>query len=658
MTLSFLQAFLDWISQHSVWSGLIIFAIACSESLVLVGLLVPGAVLMFALGTLISTGHLDFWPTVSWAVLGAIAGDGISYWLGYYYQDRLLKLWPLSQHPQLFTKGVHYFQRHGGKSVLFGRFFGPIRPIVPAVAGMYGMPLSRFFLVNILSAITWAPLYLLPGMAFGLSLTVAGEVAGRLVAAILILLVSIIFMLWLSRRIYNSLLPRVDKMLFYLANWSRHHPVAGHIPDALIRPDHPEIRVLSLLALLLFLTSSVFIAVTQLSSETGVLIQVDKLLLVNLPELHNPWFNQLMLSISSWADTKSILLITVLSAIWLIWQRNLLALWHLLAALLLTWLISNGLPLIFPAMEVRLPSGPIMMMTAVFGFIAVVLAREISLAYHLLVYLLATSLIFLTGFAQVYLQLATFSEALGGMTLGGIWLAILGIAYRRHVHQAYVKLPALITLSVGLGLCLIVIAPVFSEKVMTRQHAPAVTMTLTDWQQADWRKQATVRDDIRYQHKYPLNLQWVGNLQTIEQQLQRLGWQTPTSAQSLQFLQWLNPKPDVHALPLLPQVHDGHYDVLRMIRFAGPTPQFIRLWKTNVSIVQTGKDLPLWVGSIGELYQQQVMGLTLFRTSTDSASATMKLQRALTLTSLPLTIEAKPVDINGQIIQLLLVNNR
>ena len=220
MTLSLLQAFLDWISQHTFWSGLIIFTIACSESLALVGLLVPGAVLMFALGTLITTGHLAFWPAVSWAVLGAIAGDGISYWLGYYYQDRLAKLWPLSHHPQLLDKGTRFFERHGGKSVLFGRFFGPIRPIVPAIAGMYSMPLSRFFVINILSAIAWAPLYLLPGMAFGLSLTVAGEVAGRLVAAILLLLVSILILLWLGRRIYSSMLPRIDKLLFYTANWS------------------------------------------------------------------------------------------------------------------------------------------------------------------------------------------------------------------------------------------------------------------------------------------------------------------------------------------------------------------------------------------------------------------------------------------------------
>jgi len=656
MTLSFLQAFLDWITQHSFWSGLIIFAIACSESLALVGLLVPGAVLMFALGTLITTGHLAFWPTVSWAVLGAIAGDGISYWLGYYYQDRLVKLWPLSHHPQLLTKGIDFFQRHGGKSVLFGRFFGPMRPIVPAIAGMYGMPLTRFFLINIASGIAWAPLYLLPGMVFGLSLTVAGEVAGRLVAAILILLTSVLILLWLGKRLYQALLPRIDKMLFSIARWSRHHPVAGQIPDALIRPDHPEIRVLSLLALILFLTSSLFIAFTQLSGETSLLRQVDKLLHTNLTLLHNPWFDRVMLVISSWAGTASILLITALHIAWLLGQRNLLALWHLLAALLLTSLLSYGLPLIFTTVDANLPSGPIMMMTAVFGFIAVVVAREISLGYHLLVYLLFASLIFLAGFARVYLQQDAFSEALGGMMLGSIWVAILGIAYRRHVQQPYVKTPALILMGAALCVFLFIVTPALPQKGLTRQVAQPVTVPLAAWQEKEWLRQATVRRDIRFQRNHPLNLQWAGELDTIRRQLKMLGWHVPVAAQSLQILQWFNPSTETRALPLLSQVHDGHYDVLRMIRFDGPEPRFIRLWQTD-TVIQAGKQIPLWVGTVGRLYRQQLMGLTMLRTATDYVAVTRQLQHELTAAHPPLVIKRHVVEHNTQTIQLLLLNS-
>ncbi|MDH5446178.1 MAG: VTT domain-containing protein [Gammaproteobacteria bacterium] len=619
MSLSFLQAFLDWINQNTIWSGIIIFLIACSESLALVGLIVPGAVLMFAIGTLITTGHLEFWTVFGWAVAGAIAGDGISYWLGYYYQDRLARLWPLSHHPDLLDKGQRFFDKHGGKSVLFGRFFGPLRPIVPAIAGMTAMPLRRFILINVFSGFAWAPLYLLPGMAFGLSLALAGEVAGRLVAAILLLLVSIFIALWLGKLVYKAMLPRIDNILFSITNWSRHHPVAGHIPDALIKPEHPEVRILSLLALMLFLASSLFIATIQFTGEASLMQQLNKLIQTSLAALHNPWFDRLMLGINAWATTPGIILISLFSMAWLFVQHNRLAIWHLLAALLLTGLLAYGLPEIFTAPEIRLPSGPIMMFTAVTGFIVITLAREIPQGYHLLVYLAGAGLVFLTSFARIYLQLDAFTEVLGGVMLGSIWLAIVGIAYRRHVHQPYVKTWPLLFFVIVQVFILGVVTPSFPVPAQKQAMTTPIEMSLSDWQEKSWNQLALIRNDIRFQRNHPLNLQWAGNLKTIQTQLRSMGWEAPVSAQSLSLLQWFNPSPDDRALPLLPQVHDGHYDEIRMVRFGKQVPEYLRLWKTTIMIKNTGDGIPLWLGSVGKLYRQRVMGLTLFRTSTDYA---------------------------------------
>jgi len=73
---------------------------------------------------------------------------------------------------------------------LFGRFVGPVRPVIPAVAGMMQMPAGRFLAVNVASALVWAPAYLLPGIAFGASLELAAEVAGRLAVLVLGILVA------------------------------------------------------------------------------------------------------------------------------------------------------------------------------------------------------------------------------------------------------------------------------------------------------------------------------------------------------------------------------------------------------------------------------------------------------------------------------------
>ncbi len=187
MTLTTLQPLLDWIQNHPGLAGLVVFLVAAAESLAIVGILVPGIVIMLGVGALIGLGVLDFWVTVLWATVGAVAGDGVSYWLGRHFDKQLRSLWPFTKHPELIPRGEQFFHKHGGKSVLFGRFIGPIRPVIPAIAGIMHMNPYHFYFVNILSAIAWAPVVLLPGVVFGSSLHLATEVSVRLVVVILII---------------------------------------------------------------------------------------------------------------------------------------------------------------------------------------------------------------------------------------------------------------------------------------------------------------------------------------------------------------------------------------------------------------------------------------------------------------------------------------
>ena len=86
---------------------------------------------MFAGGVLVGLKALDPWLAAAAAVVGAILGDGASYWLGRHYRARIRAMWPLRQHPGLLARGQAYFERNGGKSVFLGRFLGPVRAIVP-----------------------------------------------------------------------------------------------------------------------------------------------------------------------------------------------------------------------------------------------------------------------------------------------------------------------------------------------------------------------------------------------------------------------------------------------------------------------------------------------------------------------------------------------
>ncbi len=199
-----LQQLLDWIALNPIWAGIAIFLVAMCESLAVIGMLVPGAAMMIGFGTLISTGILEFWPTCGWAVAGAIVGDGLSFMLGHHYQSRISRLWPFNRHPQSLERSIQFFQRYGGMSVVIGRFVGPTRAIIPMIAGMMGMPANRFIIANVISALAWAPLYLLPGMVLGASLGLASEVVIRLV----ILLLLLVMLIWGIKQLLLFLYPR------------------------------------------------------------------------------------------------------------------------------------------------------------------------------------------------------------------------------------------------------------------------------------------------------------------------------------------------------------------------------------------------------------------------------------------------------------------
>ncbi len=186
------QLFSNWIGAHAEWAELLVFLIALVESLAVVGLLVPGVAMMFAAGALIGSDTLGFFPICLAAMAGAVAGDGISFWLGRHYHGPLLASWPLRNHPKLIEQGIHFFHRHGAISVLLGRFFGPIRAVIPLIAGMLDMSVKQFAVVNVVSAVLWAPAYLIPGMLFGGSLQQASEMTQKVV----LVLVAVISVGW------------------------------------------------------------------------------------------------------------------------------------------------------------------------------------------------------------------------------------------------------------------------------------------------------------------------------------------------------------------------------------------------------------------------------------------------------------------------------
>lgn len=120
------------------------------ESLALVGLLVPGVVLITAAASMAGHQMVALPWLIGAAFAGAVLGDGLSYFLGYRHRDTVVTRWPLSLHPEWLGRGARFFERYGIYSVFIGRFVGPVRPIIPLIAGMMHMPARTFLLANVI----------------------------------------------------------------------------------------------------------------------------------------------------------------------------------------------------------------------------------------------------------------------------------------------------------------------------------------------------------------------------------------------------------------------------------------------------------------------------------------------------------------------------
>jgi membrane protein DedA with SNARE-associated domain len=154
---------LAFIETNPGWAMFVIGLTAFGESFVFLSLLFPGTTILIAAGALISAGILDPISSVIAGIVGAVLGDSVSFWFGQKFGPLLPKIWPLRGHPERLTHGISFFKRYGGSSIFIGRFFGPLRAVVPLAAGMMNMPPSGFYTANVLSAVVWAPALVLSG---------------------------------------------------------------------------------------------------------------------------------------------------------------------------------------------------------------------------------------------------------------------------------------------------------------------------------------------------------------------------------------------------------------------------------------------------------------------------------------------------------------
>lgn len=611
---SHLQALIGYLSAHPALALGAIFAAAFLEALAVVGTLVPGSSIVFAGGVLVGLKTLDPWLAAATAVVGAILGDGASYWLGRHYRERIRAMWPLRQHPRLLARGQAYFERNGGKSVFLGRFLGPVRAIVPVIAGMSSMPPLQFYVMNVLSAFGWAAAHMLPGILFGASLQLAGAVSSRLVILVAVLLTGLWLVAYLTRLAIHYGSPVVV--------WLRDRVVAraragrGAMSRAvlsLFEPGRPESGVLLMSAVALIGAAWLFLGILQDVVSGDPLVRLDRSIYDALQALRTGWGDSVMVAITELGGAYVMVPVIGIVALWLALTRRLrtLAYWigavvfAVLSVLALKHAVGRVRPLNeYAAIDtMSFPSGHAAVSMVVYGFLASLVGRGKPGWQKGLIALTAAVAILTVAFSRLYLGVHWFSDVAASLALGLAWISLLTIACTTHAHDPPLRaLP--ITLLVAATVALSGGAYIAKNHAvdLARYAKPVASRSIgfDAWKAGAWLGVAAARSELAGRDEEPFRVQWVADAATVARVLGAGGWRVPPAWSSKATLLWLLPSTPIGKLPVLPKLNHGEAAALTFDRpVDARTRAVVRFWHVADVIAQDAPaPRPLWVAMV------------------------------------------------------------
>jgi membrane-associated protein len=163
----------DFVSTYGAWVYAVLFAVVFAETGLVVMPILPGDSLLFAAGALAATGALDINLLLVLLVAAAILGDAVNYHIGRAVGPRIFRsvdrtsFWQRALNREHLERTHRFFEKYGGKAVVFGRFVPIVRTFVPFVAGAGAMTYSKFVVFNVGGALLWVGICTLAGYGFG-----------------------------------------------------------------------------------------------------------------------------------------------------------------------------------------------------------------------------------------------------------------------------------------------------------------------------------------------------------------------------------------------------------------------------------------------------------------------------------------------------------
>lgn len=162
------QHLFEFIKNYGMWIYGILFLIIFVETGFVVMPFLPGDSLLFAAGALAaSTGAMNPWILILLLFIAAVLGDTVNYQIGKYIGPRVFEIESRFINKQHLIKTQHFFEQHGGKTIIFARFIPFARTFAPFVAGAGSMNYKFFLSFNAIGAICWVGSFITLGYLFG-----------------------------------------------------------------------------------------------------------------------------------------------------------------------------------------------------------------------------------------------------------------------------------------------------------------------------------------------------------------------------------------------------------------------------------------------------------------------------------------------------------
>jgi membrane protein DedA with SNARE-associated domain/membrane-associated phospholipid phosphatase len=628
MTKELIHKLLPSLAHLGSWGYLIGFLAALLETTIGIGLILPGSTIILFLGALSGQGYLDPGDLIGFAVVGAIIGDNINFYLGRKYGARWLEggFWLLNT--DHIEKARHFMDAHGAKSIFLGRFIPSVKEIVPFIAGSVRMKQKTFMFWNALGGIGWGFEWVFAGYIFSQALQLA-EVwlsrAGLFIAFLVVFGIIIYFFKWLLARygkqflsIFVSFLRSIKAAVVKnerVALWMQKHPRSISFLKARFDTSVFSGLSLTLLTLSFVYVAALFGGIVEDLVTSDPIVAVD----VRIANLLAALRTETLTDVFTWITLLGkyqIILAFMAVAVGFLWLwRKLSYVLPLLTSVAgseaftylgkLAFHRARPETAVYAEHSFSFPSGHATIAVAFYGFAGYLIARATQRWNRKVNIIFATIiLIAAIGFSRIYLGEHYLSDVWSGYLVGAMWLIIavcLSEWFRQKAKGYRSASPVAGALPISIVIALI--AVLFYTGFAVYYHPPPATVQSKRVDVVQKSTDIFTSEKMKYTEtltgdkQEPINFILLaaddGRLKAV---MQRAGWTLTDKADISSFIKAVKAlmlkKPHPSA-PIAPSFWKSKIQNMGFAKVAGPNwlsnAQHLKIWATRFRLQDGNK---------------------------------------------------------------------